>query len=85
MELTRAGPICLRFLESAFQLAESWDMSQRLRSFAVVVSKKHRDWKHCKYVLALKLDSPQLKNCGGVTMELVQKVLHLLGLSLLFK
>ena len=40
-----------------------------------MVSKKHRDWKKCKYVLAVKIESPKLKNCGGVTMELVQKVL----------
>ena len=74
MELTRAAPICIRFVESALQVAESWDMSERLRSFAVVVSKKHKDWKKCKYCLAIKIDSPQLKNCGGVTMVLVQKV-----------
>ena len=28
MELTRAGPICLRYIESAFSLAENWDMTQ---------------------------------------------------------
>ena len=28
MELTRAGPICTRYLETAFSLAESWDMTQ---------------------------------------------------------
>ena len=28
IELTRAGPICLRFLENAFTLAESWDMTE---------------------------------------------------------
>ena len=76
MELTRAAPICVRFVESAFQIAESWDMSERLRCFAVVASKKHKSWKKCKYCLADKLDSPQLKNCGGVTMDLVQKVLR---------
>ena len=56
MELTRAAPICIRFVESALQVAESWDMSERLRSFAVVVSKKHKDWKKCKYCLAIKID-----------------------------
>ena len=40
----------------------------------MVVSKKHRDWQHCRYCIAVKIDSPRLKNCGGVTMELVQKV-----------
>ena len=94
MELTRAGPICVRFIESAFALAESWDMtqvsilvhtknysiiSQRLRTFAIVSSKKHRDWKKCKFVLALKIDTPMLKNCGGVTMDLVQKVVEVIG------
>ena len=39
MELTRAAPICIRFVESAFQVAESWDMSEKLRLFAGVVSK----------------------------------------------
>lgn len=28
MELTRAGPICLRFLENAFNAAEAWDMTE---------------------------------------------------------
>ena len=28
MELTRAGPICIRYLENVFSLAESWDMTQ---------------------------------------------------------
>lgn len=28
MELTRAGPICLRYIESAFTLAEKWDITQ---------------------------------------------------------
>ena len=42
-------------------------------------SKKHRDWKTCKYVLALKIDTPMLKNCGGVTMDLVQKVIEAIG------
>ena len=69
-------------------MAGSWDMTEvpesevfdlilfkRLRNFAVVVSKKHRDWKTCKYCIAIKIDSPKLKNCGGITMELVQKVI----------
>jgi hypothetical protein len=30
MELTRAGPICIRYLENAIQLAESWEMTQVL-------------------------------------------------------
>ena len=54
MELTRAGPICIRYLENAIQLAETWEMTQvrfwlniayidfftlqRLRNFAIVVS-----------------------------------------------
>ena len=40
----------------------------------MVTSKKHRDFKTCKFCIALKIDSPKLKNCGGITMELVQKV-----------
>ena len=28
MELTRAGPICIRYLESAFTKAESWDKTE---------------------------------------------------------
>ena len=43
------------------------------------MSKKHRDWKRCKFCLAVKLSSPLLKNCGGVTMELVQKVIGAVG------
>ena len=50
-----------------------------MRTFAVVCSKKHRDWKTCKFVLALKIDTPMLKNCGGVTMDLVQKVIEAIG------
>ena len=42
-------------------------------------SKKHREWKRCKSVLALKIDTPMLKNCGGVTMDLVQKVIEAVG------
>ena len=92
MELTRAGPICIRYLENAIQVAETWEMTQvsfwsnfvaaywvflllqRLRNFAIVVSKKHKDWRKCKYCVAVKVDCPLLINCGGVTMELVQKV-----------
>ena len=66
MELTRAAPLCVRYF-------------QRLRCLAIVVSKKHRDWKRCKFCLAVKLSSPLLKNCGGVTMELVQKVIGAVG------
>ena len=50
---------------------------------AVVTSKKHRDRKVCMFCIAVKIDSPKLKNCGGVTMELVQKVSDF-SLSLLF-
>ena len=28
MELTRSGPLCIRYLEAAFSLAETWDMTQ---------------------------------------------------------
>ena len=88
MELTRAGPICIRYLENAIQVAETWEMTQvrfwssifllqRLRNFAIVVSKKHKDWRKCKYCVAVKVDCPLLINCGGVTMELVQKVCSL--------
>ena len=28
MELTRAGPICIRYLENAIQVAETWEMTQ---------------------------------------------------------
>ena len=30
MELTRAAPLCVRYLEAAFSLAENWDMTQVL-------------------------------------------------------
>ena len=52
---------------------------KRLRTFAIVSSKKHRDWKKCKFALAVKIDTPMLKNCGGVTMDLVQKVNEAIG------
>ena len=45
----------------------------------MVVSKKHKEWKNCKYCIAVKVESPKLKNCGGVTMELVQKVIDAVG------
>jgi hypothetical protein len=60
-----------------FQL-QFWNF-QRLRSFAIVSSKKHKEFKKCKYVLAVKIDTPLLKNCGGVTMDLVQKVIDAVG------
>ena len=28
MELTRAGPICIKFLENTFSLAETWTMTE---------------------------------------------------------
>ena len=28
MELTRAAPLCVRYLEAAFSVAEKWDMTQ---------------------------------------------------------
>ena len=79
MELTRAGPLCLRYLEAVFTLAETWDMSQRCRCFAIVSSKKHKDWQICKTSLAAKLGCPELQNCGGVTCSLVQKVITAIG------
>ena len=33
----------------------------------MVMSKKHRDWQDCKYCIAVKIDSPRLKNCGACT------------------
>ena len=57
-----------------FMCYQLYFIHQRLRNFAIVASKKHRDFRICKFTIAVKIDNPKLKNCGGITMDLVQKV-----------
>ena len=33
----------------------------------------------CKYCIAVKLGCPELRNCGGVTIDLIQKVITAVG------
>ena len=47
---------------------------QRRRCATLVTSSKHRDHKLNKYVLALKVSEPRVRELNGVALPLVQKV-----------
>ena len=80
IELSRAVPLCQRYLEGVVRLANSWTLTERYRSLAVVSSNKHKESGKCKIVVAVRISEPRFKVVDGVSIEIIQRVAPEAGL-----
>ena len=74
LELSRAVPICQRFIEGLLSKVGEWTQTERLRSLAVVSSNKHLGSNTCKIVIAVRISEPRFKLVDGVSMDIIQRV-----------
>ena len=74
IELSRAFPLCHRYLEGIVKMTEEWSLTERFRSLAVVSSNKHSSSSKCKIVIAARISEPRFKLVEGVSMEIIQRV-----------
>ena len=68
MELTRAGPICIRYIENAIQLAETWEMTQvrfwlNIAYIDFFYSSEIAQFCHCCFQETQGLDEMQILHC----------------------
>ena len=80
IELSRAVPLCQRYLEGIVQMTEEWTLTERFRSLAVVSSNKHKGSNKCKIVVAVRISESRFKVVDGVGMEIIQRVAPEAGL-----
>ena len=61
IELSRAVPLCQRYLEGIMKMSEDWTLTERFRSLAVVSSNKHKGSAKSKIVIAVRISEPRYK------------------------
>ena len=80
IELSRAVPLCQRYLEGIIKMAEKWTLTEIYRSLAVVSSNKHKESSKCRIVVAVRISEPRFKVVDGVSMDIIQRVAPEAGL-----